>query len=480
MEVFNDRHRFLLLTGPRKSSKTIAALNRIMRHVYDCPVPARVAMFGKTVKNMKAGGVWVDLTQIVLPEWLRANIGMSMVTEPSVTGDTRMSYFQVTNRYGGVAEVQLHSLEFCPDIVDKIKGGRFSLIYFSEADVFEDRIVFDISEDQLRMIGLDYSEHFWIADCNPPDTGPNHWLHDLFFKEKDKPDHQDPDYQAQIHRIEFTLDDNPFLDEREKKNLIAKYRHRKSLYDRFILGKWEEDLTDGFFSDVFREAEHVMGSIQHPQRVDWEVITPSSGCFHLFLGIDPGHKNHSAHIVEKINTPTGFPVFSVLDEIISVDRNVSIREFTEAIVRQMDFWENYCKVRYNRKIKWTTYADNSIFEYRAAAEANEELIMRNVSNGRIQAIATRKFAGSVMKRKDILHILLWEKRIFFSASCQDTISMLKALKPGTSKLEPVARTRHKHPFDSLTYILLAEEPLALERNAPKLDTGASARVVMVG
>ena len=35
MDVFNDFHRFLLLTGPRKSGKTIAAMHKILRHCFD-------------------------------------------------------------------------------------------------------------------------------------------------------------------------------------------------------------------------------------------------------------------------------------------------------------------------------------------------------------------------------------------------------------------------------------------------------------
>ncbi len=479
MEVFNETRRFVLLSGPRKCGKTIAACHKILRHCFDTP-NARVAMFCKTTKNAKAGGVWLDLTQIALPEWMAAHIGMHITEEPKVTGDTRMSFFRVSNRYGGESEVQLHSLDFCPDIVEKIRGGRFSMVYFSELDNFDDRIVFDISEDQLRMMGLPYEAHQWLADTNPPASGPNNWMHDLWFKERDRENHEDPEYQAQICRIDFTIDDNPFLDEREKRTLIAKYRHRKSLYNRFILGIWEEDLTDGLFSDVFNDTAHVLGNIHMPNRSDWEIITPSRNCYELLLGLDPGQTNHSAQIVEKIHTPSGEPLFAVLDEVVSVDQKVSIRNFTEAIVERMVFWENYVATRYKREVKWRTWSDSSIFRYNSAAEVDEGLIMRNISGGKIAPMGVKKFAGSVKTRIDILHRLLWERRIFFSAQCTDTITMVKALKAGSSKLEPVARSKHKHPFDSLTYILLNEEPSALEQNAPRIDRGAKSSVIVLG
>jgi hypothetical protein len=484
MEVFNNNDRFLLLTGPRKCGKTIAACHKILRHCFDTPPSesesgARVAMFTKTTKNAKAGGVWIDLTKIALPKWLKANIGMTLVESPRVTGDTRMSYFKVRNRYGGVAEVQLHSLDYCPEIVEKIKGGRFSMVYFCELDNFDDRIVFDISEDQLRIIGLPWEMHQWIGDTNPPETGPNNWMHDLWFKEKEQHNHPDPEYQEQIQRIEFVLDDNPFLDEREKRTLIAKYRHRKSLYNRFILGLWEEDLTDGCFSEVFREDLHVLGNVNFPDKKDWEIIVPSDGCYELMLGLDLGETNHAASIVEKCPTFSGEPVWRVLDEVVSTDKKVSIREFTYALMERMAFWESYVKMMHNRELRWKTWSDNSIYRYRSAAEVDEALIVRNISGGKIRPISTRKFPGSVIVRKETLYRLLYEKRIYISALCPDTISMLKALKPGTTKLEPIKRSRHKHPFDSLTYILLGEEPMSLEENGPKLDKG-SPGLVLVG
>lgn len=479
MEAWNDTHRFLLLTGPRKSGKTIVAVHKILRHCFDND-GARVAMFCKTTKNAKAGGVWLDLTQIALPEWVNANIGMRVIEEPKVTGDTRMSYFKVSNRYGGSSEVQLHSLDYCPEIVEKIRGGRFSMIYFSELDNFEDRIVFDISEDQLRMLNIPYENHQWLADTNPPESGTDNWMHDLWFKEKEREDHPDPEYQAMIHRIEFQIDDNPFLDEREKKTLIAKYRHRKSLYARFIEGKWEEDLTNGCFSDVFMQNTHVIGNIDKPSRSDWEIITPTASCQDLFIGLDPGDVNHSAHIVEQIHTNTGEPIYSVIDEIVSVGKNVSLRSFTEAIVYRMDFWEKYCMDNFKKQLRWHTWADTSVDRYRSAAASDEALVIRNLSGGRIRPRGADKFPGSVQTRVRILHRLLWEKRIYISASCTETIQMVKALRDTGVKAEPIGPRKHKHPFDSLTYILISEEPSALEQSAPRIGKSAPSRAVLVG
>jgi hypothetical protein len=434
-----------------------------------------VAVFARTTKNAKAGGIWLDLTRIALPEWIAASIGMKVVDEPAVTGDTRMSYFKVSNRYGGVAEVQLHSLDYCPDIVEKIKGGRFSMVYFSELEVFDDRIVFDISEDQLRMLGLPYEAHQWLADTNPPETGTNNWLHDLWFKEKDEDKHPDPEYQAQICRIDFAIDDNPFLDPREKATLIAKYRHRQSLYNRYVLGTWEEDLTNGFFSDVFLEGTHVLGDIRKPERKDWDVLVPSNSCTGLIGGFDMGEVNHSAHIVEKIRAPDGNHVYAVLDELVSLDRAISVRDFTLAFMRMMEKWERYCMEKYQRSIQWRCWSDNSAMRWRSAAEATDALIVRNVSGGKIMLQAAPKFNHSVMARVETLHRLLADQRMFYSAACPRTIAMTKALRRGTTKVEPINRSGgHIHVFDSLTYILLAEDPVDIALNGPRVNRAPAA------
>lgn len=491
MEVFDNFSRFLLLTGPRKSGKTLAAASKILRHCFDND-GARVAIFAKTTRNATAGGVWIDITQLALPEWLSANVGMKLVDvdangkvtrldgAPKITGDSRMRHFFVTNRYGSISEVQLHSLEHCPEIVDKIKGCRFSMIYFSELDAFEDRIVFDISTDQLRMLNIPFEQHQWIGDTNPPESGPNNWLHDLWFKEKDRPDHPDPEYQNSIHRIEFKLDDNPFLDPRERKELEAKYRHRQSLYNRFVLGTWEEDLTNGFFSKTFIEDLHVMGNVNMPSRADWDIIKPTPNCIELITGFDIGETNHSAHIVEKIKVSNSDYIYAVLDEIVSIGRAVSVREFTLEVMKRMAYWEKYCVDNHKRTIRWRHWSDSSAMRWRSAAEATDALIVRNVSNGRIMLSAAPKFNHSVMARVDTLQRLLHENRIYISAACPATISMVKALKRGTTKSEPISRTgNHIHVFDSLTYILFSEDPMDLALNRPTLGQGAPSRAFVI-
>ena len=472
MELFNDRHRFLLVHGPRRSTKTWACMARILRHAFDTN-GARVAMICPTLKNSKAGGIWVDMTTIAIPEWERANIGFKVVEGPKMTGDTRMSYFIIRNRWGGTSEVQLHSLDYVHDVEEKFKGTKFSMFYFSELDNFNDPIVFKTTIQSLRMTPeIPYEEHFWIGDTNPPADGPDNWMYKVWLDEAKRDNHPNKSYQSRFHDLAFTLDDNIEMDPRDREDLIESLKGDQNLYNRYVLGMWVEDSRDNLFGDVFKKDRHIIGDTTPADKKDWEIITPSPNCHQLYIGIDPGDVNHAAVIIEIINTPTGEPIYSVIDEVVSVGKNVSLREFTEAICRQMDFWESFVSTSFHRKVLWKTWSDSSVLRYRSAANSDEALLIRNLSKGRIQCRAAEKFTGSVETRVRIVHRLLWENRLFVSAQCTETIKMLTGLRKGPSKLEPIAPRKLKHAFDAMSYPILQEEPAALEKGMPSTSRTA--------
>src|SRR5688572_9161085 len=107
-DVLNDYHRFLLLTGPRKTTKTTCAVNKICRHLWEND-PAMVAIVGKSIRSIKSSGVWQDLVLLEtgVKQWLSAKITgvngarFDYVVEPKITGDTKMSFFRVRNMHGG-------------------------------------------------------------------------------------------------------------------------------------------------------------------------------------------------------------------------------------------------------------------------------------------------------------------------------------------------------------------------------------------
>jgi len=471
-EVFNDYHRFLLLEGCRKSTKTISAVNKIARHLWEND-GAIVAIIGKTLRNIKSSGVWQDLTKLScgIPQWVAAGIGFSFSQEPKMTGDTKMTFFKVRNMHGGESECQVHSMEHEQDVETKFKSTRFSMIYLPEGDQFKDRHTFDILEDQLRVLGIPYEQHQLMVDCNPPEEGEDHWLYEVFFRQMNPDGTPFADaYRDKFHRIHFQLHDNPFISADEKETLENKYRHDRNRYARLVEGKWERDHSVGHFAEFFIENIHVRGEAFHPDESQWQILVPTQSCFQLLTGWDPGDVNHACSIIAPRDLGTQM-AFDVLDEIVILQQKVSLDDFTDLVLERMDFWETYMKETHGRdKIKWSHRADLSVERFRSGAKATDALIIYRASGGRISVRGVPKLPHSVAARISLVKRLLFDQRLFISAQCMDTIDMLRNLRKGRAKTELIKdRSPQKHIFDALTYALLEEIPEDIQRRqAPEV------------
>lgn len=480
-QVFNNFSRFLLLTGPRLSTKTAGGVHKIMRHCFDCN-GAVVAMVSKTIKAAKSAGTWVDLTEFALPKWLESDIGMKLTVPPKVSGDTRMTYFRVSNRFGTESEVQLHSVEHDKEVETKFKNSRYTMFYFIEADAFKERNVFDTTVTQLRSFIVPYDQMQWIGDTNPAEEGTAHWLYQLFYEYKDRPNRDDPHFDEDFHRcfdrIEFTLDDNPFMPDKERNILKSTYRSNRNRYARYIDGKWEADTGKQHFADSFDVNIHVLGDMR--QR---EQIVPAETCKELIVGLDLGDINHSGHILDKIEVQEDekSPVlthFLVIDELVSTNLKITIREFIEAFMELVEKWEAFCQKNYKRQISFRTWSDNSAWRFRAAAEANDALIVRETSLGKLVPNAAPKYNYSVRHKVRIINQLLVDKRLFVSAQLTKTIAMFQLLRKGSSPTEYVKQDEHKHPFDSLGYVIHAEAPVDLLTHSQVKVQQRSGRLVL--
>jgi hypothetical protein len=341
---------------------------------------------------------------------------------------------------------------------------------------------------------VSYEEHQIIADCNPPDTGTNNWIHDKWFKFKDaepRPgdDPKDADLRNSLHRILVNLDDNSQLDPRERKDLEARYSKRKKLFNRFILGLWEQDITDGHFSDVWNEEVHVVG-IADGSEEHWEVMVPTAGCRELICGWDIGEmKSHSFHILEKLMTED--PVtkrlnvsFHAIDEVVVVREYVSVEDFVGACVAKMIHWENWQKSRHNIKLTWRHWSDTSAFDKRASANRSDAAIAYQVSNGKIVLQGAPKYRDSNRDKVNLVWQFLHAKRLLVSAQLFKTRAMFAMLRadPKSSHSRYIKRDDHKHPFDSLSYPIIAEAPVDMLNNAEVDITSkeASPRPVYAG
>lgn len=487
MQVFNfqatkfpcEMAPALLVAGPRETGKSICCEHKLVRHMWETD-GARVGIVGKTYKNVKEAGVIKDLVEFVLPQWLRANLkGVDGKTPfeystVSVEGDpgpktdsvTKTWYFRIRNYWGTESELMLYSLDHDKDVEDKLKNTRFSCLYFPELDRFKDKKVFTVSFHQLRMIHLRPDQHLWLADTNPAQEGPNHFAYQLFYQSL-KTETEDEVLYRNFGLVEMGFADNPWLSPGRIAAIKALYRSDPDLWNRYVLGLWVKLREQGAFADVFNREIHVVGDLSPADPKEQSILMPDETTEAFIGGWDPGDVNHSAHILSKraglvsfVDEETGKTetreefLFEVLDELVVIKGKITIREFTWEFMELMDYWEKKFHGNYGRKLPWRHWSDASAWNFEAGGGNTDERIVRVASENRIILAAPggQKSEGSPKRRRSFLKRLLYEQRIFISAKCVHTIEMIQNMT------DVLKNNPFKHPFDSLTYALQAEEP----------------------
>lgn len=483
-EVFNARTRYTLVSGPRYSGKTIGVLHKILRHAWETP-DARVAVFAKTVKNAKSGA-WADLTGPIINEWFQSGLcsdfaDFEYTVPPKIDGATRMHYFRIRNYWGTESEVQLHSLDFDGDVEEKLFATRYSLIYFSELQHFSDPRIFRAAIQQLRMPGLRFDQHMWIADTNPPDDGPEHFAYQIWFIEREMQDHPDPEFQKDLGLIHIALEDNIYADPKAVAALKATYRFDPEGWDRFILGKWTHTAghADKHFSLVFRPEIHVIGNAEGTDRGNWEYLLPQPDIAELIAGWDLGHSNHAFQILQRRFNEFGKSEWDVLDELVSVNEKVYVDEFALAALEKIEELEKLL----GRPVRWRHWSDTSAFRFNAGGTDDmDAATVERISRGKIRFISAlaAKGPGSVRKRVQLFRQLLGENRIFLSAHCFKTRQMFEQLRRGKKELDYIMRgDENKHPFDSLSYAIYSEMLEDLEEQSARETLVSGPRVLSV-
>lgn len=467
--LFNCYKRYVLCDGPRKSTKSVTVDNRLCRHLWEVK-NARVGIVSKTLGQGKVG-VWDDLTGWIVQQWIEAGIGFDYSQRPKMEADTKMSSFRVRNMWGGESICQLHSLQHEQDVEIRFKDLRFSMIYLVEADKFKERKTFTVLTDQLRALGVPYDQHQFIADCNPPEEGDEHFLHDIFIKRFGTGNKPDPEFDKKFERIQFLLEDNIFLSKEEMEEQLEKYRYDPDLYARWTEGKWVKYAPEGHFKDVYVPTIHVAGNVSSPNQEDWDILSPTEQCIELFSGTDPGDTNHAMVIAAKRELGSG-TCFDIIDELVLLDNPVPIDKFVELFLEKMDFWELLMKEKYNReKIRWRHWSDLSAFKYNAAADTYVHQMVHEYSGGRIIFNNAGRLPGFVSQRLSLVKKLLYQKRIVISAQLRYTQAMFRNLKKGKLASELIdPHAPEKHVFDALTYMLANEAPMDMERRNRPVTT----------
>lgn len=453
IEVYNDTHQHLLLSGPRACGKTIVAVHWAVKHawLYDND---RVGIFVKSTKTGKTG-IWDDLLSYALPEWeegLRED-GFSIVAS-GIDGATRMHYVRITNVHGGQSEIQLHPLHHQDSVAEKLRGSRFGMVLFDEVDNYDNAEVFNVSTMQLRQIGLPEDKHKWVGTCNPAGD-QEHWIYKKFWLDP-YDTNLDESYRRTFNCYEFKLSDNPFLNKNTLVKLKETYRDDPEMYKRYVEGLWVPDQRMVHFAGAFRPNYHVIGDVSKG-----EVINPTDTCSEIKVGWDIGDRNHAVVFLENVSAGKG-NYWTVLDEVIYAGEDISIEELTLEVMETMAALR---QLNPEKKLHFKHWSDRSAFDrYRSAADAKDHILVNRYSNGDIQLIGCPKPPDSVRARIALVRQLLVADKLFVSSHCENIVSMFKKLAKGKTKGEHIKRNKHIHPFDAMSYVLYGELIDEIEMN----------------
>lgn len=432
-------------------------MNRVMRHMWEVP-NALVALVTKTTKVGKDGGVWTELIRDIVPQWLgivsdRTSMPLEYTSEnrgipgPRTDPTTRSGSFKIRNYHGSDSQLIHLSLDNTDEVEAKFKGTKFSLIWFSELSEFDDPNVFVQTIQSLRL-GYEKNQMF-IGDTNPSKEGKNSWIYDKWYVEPHKKEHPQPLYQKELKLIEVFLDDNPFLTDFKREELIGSNTSlNEADYARNVRGEWVEGMgmQGKYFAELIDPYVHF---VEPAIDVDKDTID-------LFGGWDIGQVNHAFVIMER-RLISEVSHWMVLDEEVSLDDQISTEEFTWLAMQKMRRLEEY----YQKRFLWTHWSDDTALNtYRATGGGFDATVVLKASGGEIELLGAEKPEGSVMTGIKIMRRLLREKRLFIGNNCPHYKQMLSDLSEGKTK--PVDDGPRKHIFDCGRYVIFSEERKYME------------------
>lgn len=497
-----QRKKFVLCNGPRYSGKSVGAYAALAKHAWSTN-PGNITIITISQTVGMDSGVWQDIVKHTLPEWIGhypdgtpwrgldsqgreiegGNFGMEWVRPPYTQNVSKKPTCEVSNSAGGVTTIQLDSLQNEDEVEDRFKPRRYSMIYVPELSTFHKRQTFDTWTECLRMIGLPESSHLFLGDSNPPDDSC-WWMHDLWWDLYETSDDDLKEFLEEkrwpmevahlkilkqaLARVDIRVEDNPFADPNHVALLKAKYAHNDELYRRYILGECVRTTSDSLFAEVFRPTVHVVGEVETKTNKDnLDMMYPEDDCFELLTTWDPGSStNWAAHVVEKF-FPTvekygpraevyaGLPCFKILEEVCVIGEDVDAQEFVNKMLEKMDFWAG----QVNRVVRWRHWSDRSVFDMKDIQSGKYyHQIIHEMSGGRVALSGAEKRGQSVRNGVDLIRRLFWEDRLWLNnATCPVTIAAIKSIKKGKSELAVMQKgSPHKHPIDSLRYLLQSE------------------------
>jgi PBSX family phage terminase large subunit len=293
-----------------------------------------------------------------------------------------------------------------PDVsaVSTIQGSTLALAYIDEATNLPEPFWLMLIS-RLRIPGAKL-----LATCNP--EGPAHWL---------KKDFIDNSALDLVH-WNFTLEDNPTLDEVYKEQLKASYYGM--WYNRYILGEWA--LAHGAIYDCYDKMNEYEYSSQPPS--------------YYIVGIDYGTTNATAAVLCAV-TPNQWPQIRIEAEYYYDSARKGRSKTDQELVRDIKDFIGYKNVS-------AIYVDPAAASFKIALR-QENLPALDANNDVLLGIKiVSKFIGG---KNIVIHKSCSTLREHIQSYAWDP----KAAERGEDK--PIKK--NDHICDSLRYAICSAFPL---------------------
>ena len=233
--------RLNIWSGSVRSGKTITSIVRWLEYIIKSP-RGRLVMVGKTERTLKRN-VLDDIEAIVGSKNFKK------------CGDGEIKIFGRTIDLVGANDERAEN---------KIRGATYAGAYCDEITLYPESF-FRMLLSRLSVKGAK------LFGTTNPDS-PYHWFKEHFLDSKD----------LDISIFNFTLDDNPNLDEDYKDNIKKEFTGL--WYKRFILGLWV--MAAGIVYETFNEEKHKLEVL--PENFDRYFISMDYGtnnpCVFLLVG----------------------------------------------------------------------------------------------------------------------------------------------------------------------------------------------------
>lgn len=281
----------------------------------------------------------------------------------------------------------------------KLRGPTFAGAYVDEITIIPES-VFKMLISRCAMGGAR------IFGTTNPDS-PYHWLKRDYLTDN-----------VDVISWQFTMDDNPELQDTEKEYLRRQYRGL--WYQRFIEGKWVQ--AEGAIYDFFDEKIHVINS-------------PPSHTAHYFVGVDYGTTNPCAFVLIGYN-PERFPNMWVEDEYY-FDSKVRQRQKTDS--EYADDLKNFIKFYNVQAIYIDPSAASFKLELQKQGFQNLYEAMNEVNDG-IRFVSKYLSNGTLKICRKCTHLIQEFQSYVWDPKC---------LKTGEDK--PLKQ--NDHALDALRYVI---------------------------